>query len=248
MSDQFRQRQLAIDTLAPVHRVTAAQAVADRLLTMIRNGNLRPGDQLPTERELGDRLGVGRSSVREAMQVLATLNLVEARPGAGTFVRRPRFADFVTPDTLGLLALNTRALELLEAREMIEPHTARLAAIRGTEEDFAVIDALLDEHERAMEAGLPVTEHAARFHVLVAEASHNRIATTFMESILGVLTARGRRTDGNRTYALQDLTEHRGILAVLRERDGERAAETMLDHIVRSAATYDTHEDQEDPR
>ena len=231
-----------------MQRVTAAQAVADRLLAMIRGGSLRPGDQLPTERELADRLAVGRSSVREAMQVLATLNLVEARPGAGTFVRRPRFADFVTPETLSLLALNTRALELLEAREMIEPPTARLAAMRGTEEDFAVIERLLDQHERAMEAGLPVTEHAARFHVLVAEASHNRIATTFMELILGVLTARGRRIDGNRIYALQDLTEHRAILAVLRERDAERAAENMLDHIVRSAATYDTHEDQEETR
>jgi GntR family transcriptional regulator, transcriptional repressor for pyruvate dehydrogenase complex len=231
-----------------VQRVTAAQAVADRLLAMIRGGSLRPGDQLPTERELADRLAVGRSSVREAMQVLATLNVVEARPGAGTFVRRPRFADFVTPETLSLLALSTRALELLEAREMIEPPTARLAAMRGTEEDFAVIEGLLDRHERAMEAGLQVTEHAARFHVLVAEASHNRIATTFMESILGVLTARGRRIDGNRIYALQDLTEHRAILAVLRERDAERAAENMLDHIVRSAATYDTHEDQEETR
>ena len=237
---------MAIDTLVPVQRVTAAQAVADRLLAMIRGGSLRPGDQLPTERELADRLAVGRSSVREALQVLATLNVIEARAGAGTFVRRPRFADFVKPETLGLLAQNTRAMELLEAREMIEPPTARLAALRGTEADFAAIERLLAEHEAAMEAGLPVTEHAARFHVLVAEASHNRIATTFMESILGVLTARGRRIDGNRTYALQDLTEHRAILAVLRERDGERAAEAMLDHIVRSAATYDTHEDQEE--
>lgn len=245
MSDQFRRSALAVATFAPVQRVTAAQAVADQLLTMIRNGTIQPGDQLPTERELADQLAVGRSSVREAMQVLATLNLIEARAGAGTFVRRPRFADFVKPETLGLLALNTRALELLEAREMIEPPTARLAALRGTEQDFDAIASLLDEHERAMEARKPVTEHAARFHVMVAEASHNRIATTFMESILSVLTARGRRTDGNRGYALQDLIEHRAILAVLRERDGERAAETMLDHIVRSAATYDTHGDQE---
>ena len=239
---------MTIDTLLPVQRVTAAQAVADRLLAMIRKGALQPGDQLPTERELADRLAVGRSSVREAMQVLATLNVVEARPGAGTFVRRPSFADFLTPETLGLLALNTRALELLEAREMIEPPTARLAAMRGTEEDFAAIERLLAEHEAAMEAGEPVTEHAARFHVLVAQASHNRIATTFMESILGVLTARGRKIDGNRTYALQDLTEHAAILAVLRRRDGDRAAEAMLDHIVRSAATYDTHEEPEGTR
>ena len=237
-----------IDTLLPVQRVTAAQAVADRLLAMIRKGALRPGDQLPTERELAERLGVGRSSVREAMQVLATLNVVEARAGAGTFVRQPRFADFLTPETLGLLAANTRALELLEAREMIEPPTARLAALRGTEDDFRAIERILADHEAAMEAGQPVTEYAAGFHVLVAQASHNRIATTFMESILGLLTARGRKVDGNRDYALQDLTEHRAILEVLRTRDGDRAAEAMLHHIVRSAATYDTHDDTEGTR
>ena len=99
-----------------------------------------------------------------------------------------------------------------------------------------------------MEAGEPVTEYAAGFHVLVAQASHNRIATTFMESILGLLTARGRKVDGNRGYALQDLREHRAILEVLRTRDGDRAAEAMLHHIVRSAATYDTHDDTEGTR
>src|SRR5919205_113710 len=113
------------DWLGPVQRTTAAQAVAERL-------------------------GVGRSSVREAMQMLATLHVVEARPGAGTFVHRPRLGDILRPETLSLLAANTRAMELLEAREMIEPPLARLAAIRGTPEDFAAVADLLDEHRRAL--------------------------------------------------------------------------------------------------
>jgi len=90
--------------------------------------------------------------------------------------------------------------------------------------------------------GLPVTAHAARFHVLVAHASHNRIAAAFTESILGLLQARGRKTDGDRAYAAVELAEHAAVLEVLRTRDGDRAAEAMLDHILRSAATYDLDE------
>ena len=71
-----------LDGLGPVQRTTAAQAVAERLLGMVREGTLAAGDRLPTERELAERLGVGRSSVREAMQMLATLHVVETRPGA----------------------------------------------------------------------------------------------------------------------------------------------------------------------
>jgi GntR family transcriptional repressor for pyruvate dehydrogenase complex len=228
--------------LGPVQRTTAAQAVAERLLGMVREGALAAGDRLPTERELAERLGVGRSSVREAMQMLATLHVVETRPGAGTFVRRPRLGDMLRPETLSLLAANTRAMELLEAREMIEPPLARLAAIRAQPEDFAAIEELLAEHRRAVERGLPVTAHAARFHVLVAHASHNRIAAAFTESILGLLQARGRKTDGDRAYAAVELAEHTAVLEVLHTRDGDRAAEAMLDHILRSAATYDLDE------
>ena len=129
-----------------------------------------------------------------------------------------------------------------EAALPLSRQLARLAAIRGTPEDFAAVADLLDEHRRTLERGLPVTEHAARFHVLVAYASHNRIAAAFMESILGLLRARGRKTDGDRTYAAVELAEHAAVLEVLRTRDGDRAAEAMLEHILRSAATYDLDE------
>src|SRR3954453_16431430 len=141
-----------LDGLGPVQRTTAAQAVAERLLGMVREGTLAAGDRLPTERELSERLGVGGSSGRAAMQRVATLHVVETRPGAGTFVRQPRLGDMLRPETLSLLAANTRAMELLEAREMIEPPLARLAAIRGRQEDFAAIEDLLAEHPRALDS------------------------------------------------------------------------------------------------
>lgn len=73
--------------LLPVVRTTTAQTVASRLLDMIRQGAWRPGDQLPPEKELMEKLAVGRSTVREALQILATLNVVQAAPGHGTFVK-----------------------------------------------------------------------------------------------------------------------------------------------------------------
>lgn len=221
-------------------RVTAAQAVARKLLDMIRDGALKPGDQLPTEKELIERLGVGRSTIREALQILATINVVEATAGAGTFVRAPTPAGLFRPDLMGFLIGNRMAMELLEAREMIEPHCVRLAALRGTEEDFARIDRLLDAHEAAHRAGQPVSEHAAKFHVMLAEASHNRVAVTFMSSILEILMRRGRKLDAIPGYQRREIDEHRAILAVVRKRDPERAAEAILRHIVESAATYDT--------
>ena len=231
----------AID-LSPIVKTTTAQAVARRILGMIRAGVWQPGDQLPIEKELIERLGVGRSTVREALQILATINVVRATAGHGTYVQSPTAAGLFRPDLVAFLIDNTVALELLEAREMIEPPTARLAALRGTDADFTRIDALLHAHEAARAAGRPVSDFAARFHVMVAEASHNAVSVALMTSILDMLMQRGRRVDHIRDWQRREIAEHRAILDVLLTRDGDRAAEVMLRHIVESAATYDTRD------
>ena len=81
---------------------------------MVRTGALAPGDQLPPEKDLMDRLQVGRSTVREALQILATLNLVRPAPGQGTFVRELTAENLLRADILGVLISNSMALELLE--------------------------------------------------------------------------------------------------------------------------------------
>ena len=94
---------------------------------------------------------------------------------------------------------------------MIEPPTARLACIRATEGDLNSIAKLLEDHKRALEASDPVNEHAAKFHVLVARASHNHIVASFMESIIGLLMERGRKVGRIPGYATQELAEHAEI-------------------------------------
>ncbi|MGH6894729.1 MAG: FadR/GntR family transcriptional regulator [Dongiaceae bacterium] len=227
-------------SLTPIAKITTAESVAHQLLAMIRQGGITPGDRLPTERELMETLAVGRSSVREALQILSTLNVIESAAGQGTFVKEPKPAEVLRADIIGLLIGNSMALELLEAREMIEPRSIRLVCIRGTDDDFAKIEQLLDEHEAALRAGRPVSEFAARFHVMLAEASHNRVVARFMDSILEILRQRGRKTDNDRNYARQEIKQHRHILDLVRRRDPDRAAEALLQHIIEAATTYDT--------
>jgi GntR family transcriptional repressor for pyruvate dehydrogenase complex len=224
--------------LVPIVRVTTSQAAADKILDLIRRGLFKSGDQLPSEKEFGEQLGVGRSTVREALQILATLNVVQASPGQGTFVKEPTTADMLRTDVIGFLIQNSMALELLEAREMIEPTLVRLACLRGTEADFDRIERLLREHESALRRDQSVSEYAARFHILLAEAAHNRVALIFMSSILELLMSRGRQLDAIPGYKRRELQEHRELLRLVRSRDAERAAAFLLQHIVDSAATY----------
>jgi DNA-binding FadR family transcriptional regulator len=225
--------------LEVIRRPSASRLVAEQILDHVRGGTLKSGDQLPTEKELMNQLGVGRSSVREGLQILATLNLIESRPGAGTFVRIPKPSEQLQPELLGALMCNSHALELLEARQMIEPAAVRLACIRATEPELDRIDALLNEHARLLKEGEAVHEHAARFHVLLAESSHNQIAAQFMKSIIGLLMARGRRIERIAGYAEEEIVEHRAIARLIRARDPDAASAAMAAHIVRSAQTYD---------
>jgi GntR family transcriptional repressor for pyruvate dehydrogenase complex len=229
--------------LSPINRTTAAQSVADQLLTMIRAGTFKPGDQLPSDRELMEKLQVGRSSVREALQILATLNVIERVPGQGTFVRALLTSDIIRPDLIGVLIGNTMALELLEARQMIEPATVRLACTRGGESDFEQIEALLNQHRTALQAGEPITQYAAQFHILLAEAAHNRVVVSFMESILETLVHRGRNLEKINNYLDQELEEHQEIFQLVCRGNAEAAAAAMLQHILRSAAVYDIVEE-----
>lgn len=223
----------------PIVKTTSAQQVAQQLLGMIRRGLLKPGDQLPTERELIESLGVGRSTVREGLQILSTLNIVQASPGHGTFIKEPKTEDVLRVEQIGFLINNVVALDLLEARELIEPQSVRLACIRATPEDLAPVERLLDDHRTALDRGLPTDEHAAKFHVLLAEATRNQVFVTFMGSILDLLRARGRGGRLSEELHELELAEHREILRLVRARDQQAAADYVTGHIVRWAVHYD---------
>ena len=136
----------AVAELRPVERQTLAAAVMDRIVAYLQSSGAGPGDALPSQHDLAARLGVSRPVLREAMQGLASLGAIDIRPGSGCYVRDPA----IRIDANGLIdeAMHESALELLEARMVIEVEMAGLAATRADRDDFDRMDKVLTRLKR----------------------------------------------------------------------------------------------------
>jgi DNA-binding FadR family transcriptional regulator len=221
------------------------EQIADHLVGELRRGALRPGMRLPGERELAQRLGVGRASVREALGALQVRGLVETRPGAGSFVAPDALARLTAAAELaGALDLPADAgpAALLEARRVLEPEIAALAAARGGAD--AEIDRLLE----VMAASADPTDPAQRrrwsdadraFHRQIAVATVNPVLLAIADHLAALMDQplwQRLRDDSiavpGRT-TLQ-LAEHRLIAAAIAEGDPESARRHAAEHIDRA--------------
>jgi DNA-binding FadR family transcriptional regulator len=222
--------------LTRVPRLKLAESVAQQLLEAVRG--LPPGTRVPSERELTKELGVGRSTVREALNGLALLGVVEVRHGQGVFV-----VGDVEESESGLLeAALERGVtkEFVEARLVVEVEVARMAAERRTDEDVRLLEAVLEEQERRLSGDVePLLDTAANFNVVLAECAHNEVLVAIIQSFVALmLDERGPKIyslDGFREW---DLAEHRGLFEAVRDHDGALAAERMRDHILVLADRY----------
>jgi GntR family transcriptional repressor for pyruvate dehydrogenase complex len=219
--------------LTQTPRRKLADAVTEQLIKAIRS--LAPGTRLPSTQELTRTLGVGRSTVREALNALAALGLVEIRHGMGVVVAAgAMLGQSQDPMTLALAKGVTR--DLLEARQIVEVATARLAAQRRTDLDLRDIEAVLKSHEQSVD--FPI-KPASDFHVLIAEASHNEVLGGVFRSFLKPMIARGPRLYellGN--FGQWELEQHRWIYEAIRAQDAEEAAERMRQHVTAMESHY----------
>ena len=223
--------QKADMALGHVPRQKLAETVAQQLLEAVRD--LDPGTRLPTEQELTKSLGVGRSTVREALNGLSLMGLVEIRHGQGTFVADRAQVHLNAP------AVTQMSDDLLEARQIIEVELARLAAERHTDEDIAKMEALLDKHEKHLAANEGPIIEASRFHLLVADAARNKILADMIRPFFQIAFERGpqlyQTMDG---YAEWELDQHRRILEAIESGDGDLARSRMFDHVTSMRAHY----------
>jgi GntR family transcriptional regulator, transcriptional repressor for pyruvate dehydrogenase complex len=214
-----------------VTRDALPDQIASRLIALITEQQLKAGDRLPPERELAATMGVSRSSLREALRALAMLGVAEMRQGDGTYLTA------LDPDALmrpfGLvLALNDGQLqELFEARRVIEPALAALAAERIDEATLEELRrcgrdsaAAVDDEDAFMRTDLEL-------HGLIARAASNSILWHVIGSISGSGVASRRRTNPLPGLREQSVEDHRAIVAAIEARDPEAAAAAMLHHL-----------------
>lgn len=216
-----------------------AETVAQQLIEAIRDQ--APGARLPSEKELTQMLGVGRSTVREALNGLALLGIIEIRHGQGVFVVE-RVAAETPSEEAGTIA---RALakgvtrDLLEARQIVEVAIARLAAQRRTDAEIREIEAVLESHQRTLQAGREPTRDASQFHVLLAQAAHNEVLSGVFQSFFKLMTERGPRLyEQLKGFREWELDQHQHLYEAIRDGDESRAAELMYAHIAAMEHRY----------
>lgn len=222
--------------LSPAPRRKLTETVATQLLEAIRP--LPPGTKVPSERELTRELGVGRSTVREALNGLAMLGIVEIRHGQGVFVTGES-GSVGEPSSIHSALERGETHEFIEARLIVEVEVARLAALRRTDEDVRRLTNALKKQEALLNGDLtPLIGVAASFNVLLAEAAHNEVLRAMVESFVSLMVERAPRIYSLDGFGEWDLKEHRGILEAVRDRDPERASTLMREHIEELSSRY----------
>lgn len=216
------------------------EQIAEQIQALILGDRLEPGTRLPAERELAERLGVSRPSVREALIALETAGLVEVRSTGGTFVRRKPEGPPVFP--LGGSDLGPGPLEQFEARRAVETACAELAARYATEPQIEALEACVVRMAEAIATGRNPAEEHRLFHTLLAEASRNSILAGAVRELWrlrqgemwGTLRKRVENADSWRL----GLEFRQRLLAALRRRDGPMARAAIERHFERVARLY----------
>jgi GntR family transcriptional repressor for pyruvate dehydrogenase complex len=225
----------------------ANELVIRHVRDLIVRGKFKPGQRLPTERELVREIGVSRTSVRAGLQALAAKGLLVIRHGAGTFVANgPPVLDSEPLSLLAALHGFTRK-QMFEARRTLEVSIARMAAERATAEQLAAIsDAVIGMFAACEEPQAFLVEDI-RFHAAVGTASGNPILASVVEMIAALFYEQRRQT-ADRDRDLRPVAEtHWQIYQAIRDREAGRAAHLMSDHLIQAEKAQQAEEPDDEP-
>ena len=217
-----------------INRKKLADSVIEEIKRRIEFGELEEGDKLPNQHEFAAQLGVSRTVLREALQTLAILGVVEQRPKSGTVIRAKAPVLYADKLMRPLMADPKATIELIEARRFIEVGAVELAVSRATKGEIREMGALVKDMTKMLEAGDAdgYTEKNVAFHFLIAKASQNR----FMTHLLATLRGYMERWMLESIKVLPGLLErslkaHRNIYRGIRDRDRRKAVASMTKHI-----------------
>jgi GntR family transcriptional regulator, transcriptional repressor for pyruvate dehydrogenase complex len=216
--------------ILPVRRVRVPEEIIDQIRGFIASGELRPGDQLPSERELAERFQVSRASIREALTALQVMGLLERSRSGGGLAARGNHVWFTIAPLSSFLATRGHLVEQIEVRRMIEPEMGRLAAERADERDLARMEDCLHRMEADVETGGTGAEWDAAFHNTIAESTRNELLSRIVQ-VVGDAIRDQRELFQTREGAHRSLDEHQAIFAAIRLRDGEAAYQHTRRHI-----------------
>lgn len=219
--------------LEPIKPKKISDQVFEQIRELIFRGDLKPGDQLMPERELSEALGVSRTTVRNAINKLVVLELLEHRQGQGTFVQSP---EARTDNPLAALTPEEATIgDLLEVRMGLECNAAALAAQRALDKDIQFLEDSLGEMREEVKAGRLGSEADTAFHMAISFATKNPVQISLMKSFYDLLFVGIKK---NLAHLWENpknqqiiLDQHTEIFQSIQKRDPAAAFESMKQHI-----------------
>jgi GntR family transcriptional repressor for pyruvate dehydrogenase complex len=219
-----------------VYKVVRTSRLYEQIVQQIEdsvlNGSLKPGDQLPAERELAQRLGVSRTAVREAVKALREKGLVEAYSGRGTFITDGTSqAARQSFDLMVKIGQQDGSTHLAELRLILEPGIAALAAARVEEEDLVAMREAVAVMERSQKDPQAFIEADLDFHLALAEAAANPLILSLIDSIVGLLREQRIKIFNIEGGPERGQIHHKRILEAMEQCDPEMARGAMRAHL-----------------
>jgi GntR family transcriptional repressor for pyruvate dehydrogenase complex len=214
----------------PIKQEKISTKIVEQIKSLIFNGDLRPGDMLPPERELMKSLRVSRPSLREALNSLAGMGFLEITQRHRTVIKSLASGRMIDPLHHLLKEDIETAYELIESRKAIETWSAYYAAERATDSDITRIEECVSSMKTKMDEGINVVKEDADFHFAISEATHNKIQTHLMSSIYDILKEFiGKYYESIKSRDIYN--QHQNVLKAIKKRDCNLARKRMLEHL-----------------
>jgi len=217
--------------LRVVRKARRYQQVAEQIERLIFKGVLKPGDCLPPERDLAQKFGVARSSIRDAIRTLEVMGLLDPRQGHGTVVREVSADALVVPLASLLMRKREMIAELVDVRRMIEPALAARAALNASEEELAHLADILERQKRKMRRGEPTIDEDSEFHYAIALAARNSVVLKVVDLLMDLLRESRARSLQVPGRLERSVAGHRRILLALQRRDPNAAEAAVRKHL-----------------
>ena len=214
-----------------VKRHRLYEEIVQQFHALIRQGMLKHGDRLPSERELSEQFKVSRSSVREAIRSLELQGLAVSRRGSGTFINTENLEAALDLVTANLNVGEAALQDVFEMRHLMEPHIAALAAQRATTDEVDSMREILEEQQRQIDSGETGVESDTAFHFALASATHNSALIKVVSAIEDILQMSRDRSLQEPGRPQRSLASHCQILDMVETGDVDGAQQAMDHHL-----------------
>jgi GntR family transcriptional regulator, transcriptional repressor for pyruvate dehydrogenase complex len=215
----------------PVERLALIDQVLDKIGKLIVENKLKPGDLLPSENDFSKMLNVSRTTLRQALKALNILGVLVMKPGSRTYLDLSISRLLINPMKFMSLIHDVDLIELFETRKYIEVLLAKLAAININNKDLKNMENILVKAKESINNKNAYLHYEMQFHEAIFEASNNRILSAFMASINNLLRESREETAVLFKNLETTLKQHYKIFDAIKEKNPEKAAQCMLEHL-----------------